>query len=230
MPCSPTLSRYALYASGEINKNYSILQKIGEGRFSMVYKCQHKTTKALYALKIINKLNLSNEEKDLIRHEVDIMKLMNHQCIIKLIEHIENRTHIHLVTELVEDGDLFDYVQQKNYLQDKEAALILNQLIDSLIYIHSIGIVHRDIKPENIMIIVQDRQVRQVKLIDFGFANYVNIINERSQNEGLCGTPNYIAPEVLMYKKITFKVDNFALGSILYFMLSGYLPFDSTLP
>lgn len=88
-------------------------------------------------------------------------------------------------------------------------------------YIHTVGIVHRDLKPENIMIVLDPvkQTVKQVKLIDFGFANFIT--NIQNKEEALCGTTNYLAPESLEQKKITFKVDNFALGVILYFLLSG---------
>lgn len=92
------------------------------------------------------------------------MRLLNHPCVVKLEETIENKTHWYIVTELVTDGDLFDYIMQKQYLAGKllyfykkiedEAALIMSQLIEAIEYIHSVGIVHRDLKPENIMIIL----------------------------------------------------------------------------
>lgn len=108
------------------------------------------------------------------------------------------RTNIYIVTELIKDGDLFDYVQKKVYLDEAEAALILSQLIDAISYIHSIGIVHRDIKPENIMVVLKDNAVSQIKIIDFGFANYLEVIKSKKGDDVLCGTPNYLAPEAIM--------------------------------
>ncbi|CAD8106094.1 unnamed protein product [Paramecium primaurelia] len=224
----------SLYFNGEVNKKYSILDKIGEGKYSIVYRCQSKMDKQFYALKVINKMNLSQEEQDIVKHEISITKLLNHSCIIKLIDSIENRDQIHIITELIEDGDLFDYVQNKQYLDESEAAIIFNQLLDALSYIHSIGIVHRDIKPENILMIFDKntvKQIRQIKLIDFGLANHLTKIKKNNEHQNYnCGTCNYQAPEMLQFQEITFSVDVFALGVILYYMLSGYLPFDSDIP
>ncbi|CAD8190471.1 unnamed protein product [Paramecium pentaurelia] len=221
----------SLYFNGEVNKKYSIFDKIGEGKYSIVYRCQSKIDKQFYALKIINKINLPQEEQDIVKHEISITKLLNHSCIIKLIDSIENRDQIHIITELIEDGDLFDYVQNKQYLDEGEAALIFNQLLDALSYIHSIGIVHRDIKPENILMILDKNTVKQIKLIDFGLANHLSKIQKNNEHQNYhCGTCNYQAPEMLQFQEITFSVDVFALGVILYYMLSGYLPFDSDIP
>ncbi|CAD8173435.1 unnamed protein product [Paramecium pentaurelia] len=215
------------YNNGEISKKYSILEKIGQGQSSMVYKCQDKQTKETYALKIINKQQISQNQVEAIKHEVEIMKLINHQYIVRLVESFENRSHIYLVTELIKDGDLYDYVEEKKYLAEDEAALVLSQLIEALLCIHSMGIVHRDIKPENIMIVLNQNTIKQVKIIDFGFANYLSILNERKENFE-CGTMNYIAPEVYQQcKELTSKIDNFALGGVLYFMICGYAPFYS---
>ncbi|CAD8120793.1 unnamed protein product [Paramecium sonneborni] len=221
----------SLYFNGEINKKYSILDKIGEGKFSIVYRCQAKMDKQFYALKVINKMNLPQEEQDIVKHEISITKLLNHSCIIKLIDSIENRNQINIITELIEDGDLFDYVQNKSYLEESEAAIIFNQLLDALSYIHSIGIVHRDIKPENILMILDKNAIKQIKLIDFGLANHLSKIQKNNEFQNYhCGTCNYQAPEMLQFQEITFAVDVFALGVILYYMLSGYLPFDSDIP
>ncbi|CAD8121385.1 unnamed protein product [Paramecium sonneborni] len=215
------------YNNGEISKKYSILEKIGQGQSSVVYKCQDKMTKETYALKIINKQQISMNQVEAIKHEVEIMKLINHPYIIRLVESFENRSHIYLVTELIKDGDLYDYVEEKKYLSEEEAAMVLSQLIEALLCIHSMGIVHRDIKPENIMIVLNQNSIKQVKIIDFGFANYLSILNERKENFE-CGTMNYIAPEVYQHcKELTSKIDNFALGGVLYFMLCGYHPFCS---
>ncbi|CAD8187009.1 unnamed protein product [Paramecium octaurelia] len=221
----------SLYFNGEVNKKYSILNKIGEGKYSIVYRCQAKIDQQFYALKVINKMNLPQEEQDIVKHEISITKLLNHSCIINLIDSIENRDQIHIITELIEDGDLFDYVQNKQYLDESEAAIIFNQLLDALQYIHSIGIVHRDIKPENILMVLDQNTVKQIKLIDFGLANHLSKIQKNSEHLNYhCGTCNYQAPEMLQFQEITFSVDVFALGVILYYMLSGYLPFDSDIP
>ncbi|CAK72198.1 unnamed protein product (macronuclear) [Paramecium tetraurelia] len=214
-----------------VNDYYSILQKIGEGKFSIVYLCECKKDRQTLAIKIIEKFKLSKSEKLMLAHEVEIMKLLNHSCIVRFHEIIETKTHLNIITEVVRDGDLFDYIIKNENINEQEASLIMSQLFDTLNYIHSVGIVHRDLKPENIMIVLDatKKNVKQVKIIDFGFANFLTNIQTK-EGEALCGTTNYLAPESLEQKKIDFKVDNFALGVILYFLLSGYLPFDSEFP
>ena len=147
--------------------------------------------------------------------------------------------------ELVKDGDLFDYILSKDFLEGKEvlvsfssnfsmveyeASYIMKQLLNSINYIHSMGIIHRDLKPENIMISLNaNHAISQIKLIDFGFATFVcstKVIKDA------CGTPNYlgiervfdeiitfcVAPEVLKEAGYDKKVDVFSLGVIMYFM------------
>ncbi|CAD8065720.1 unnamed protein product [Paramecium sonneborni] len=220
-----------MFQKASVNDYYSILQKIGEGKFSIVYLCEEKKTKQYLAIKIIEKFKLSKQEKLMLAHEVEIMKLLNHSCIIRFVEIIETKTHLNIITEVVRDGDLFDYITNNENLNEQEASLIMSQLFDTINYVHSVGIVHRDLKPENIMIVLDQttKIVKHVKIIDFGFANFLTNIQNK-EGEALCGTTNYLAPETLSQKRIDFKVDNFALGVILYFLLSGFLPFDAPFP
>lgn len=90
------------------------------------------------------------------------MKLLNHSCIIKFVEIIETKTHLNIITEVVRDGDLFDYITNNENLNEQEASLIMSQLFDTVNYVHSVGIVHRDLKPENIMIVL-DQTTKSVK-------------------------------------------------------------------
>ena len=96
----------------EITDHYELKDKIGEGRFSNVYKGINKKDNLEYAVKVIEKFKLSREEKLMLSHETEIMKLLNHSCIIKLKETLENKTHLNIITELVKDGDLFDYIHR----------------------------------------------------------------------------------------------------------------------
>ncbi|KAM3139033.1 putative myosin light chain kinase 3 [Paramecium bursaria] len=220
-----------IFQKSNVQDFYSIQQKIGEGKFSIVYLCEDKKTKEQMAIKIIEKFKLTKSEKLMLAHETEIMKLLNHSCIIKFKEIIETKTHLNIITEVVRDGDLFDYIQKQDLLCEQEASLIMSQLFDTLNYIHSIGIVHRDLKPENIMIVLDEskQKIKHVKIIDFGFANFLANIQQK-EGDAICGTTNYLAPETLQNQCVSFKVDNFALGVILYLMLSGYLPFDSEFP
>jgi len=213
------------FQNSSIGDYYRIGEKIGTGQFSTVYRGSdfNDSTKE-YAIKIIDKEKLKPTEKQSILSETSVMKVLDHPSTIKLIETIEIQNKLYIVMELVKDGDLFDYILSKDFLEEYEASYIMKQLLNSINYIHSMGIIHRDLKPENIMISLNaNHAISQIKLIDFGFATFVcstKVIKDA------CGTPNYLAPEVLKEAGYDKKVDVFSLGVIMYFMLRGYLPFD----
>jgi len=126
--------------------------------------------------------------------------------------------------ELGQDGDLFDYIVGKQFLEEYEASFIMKKLLLSLNYIHNMGIIHRDLKPENIIISLDsDSEVSEVKLTDFGFSKF---LSTKSSVKDACGTPGYIAPEVFNEKGYDKKADLFSLGCIMYFLIRGRLPFD----
>lgn len=146
------------------------------------------------------------------------MQVVSHPLLLEFRECIQSPTHIYIVTELVRGRDLFDYVKQRGRLPAVEAARIVQQVIVGIRFLHSFDIVHRDLKPENIMVVPdEDGHVSAIKVIDFGFSNYLSKIEEAGEGENLVGTPNYMAPEVLLQQPFDFKIDNFAIGVILFF-------------
>lgn len=142
------------------------------------------------------------------------MRKMNHENIIKLHEVHENDTNIYLVLELLRGGELFERIVKKGIYTEKDAAVLMKKLLSALDYMHSKGIMHRDIKPENLILKDPDNN-HDVKIADFGLATVV------SQGEYLfrrCGTPGYVAPEILADEKYDQKVDIFSAGVILYIL------------
>ncbi len=156
-----------------------------------------------------------------------VMKVLDHENIIKFHESFETFDYIIYVIELVKGVDLFKHVTDQEFLEEVEVSFILRKILEALGYIHAVGLIHRDLKPENIMIILDEtkgRQAGNIKIIDFGFSAY---LEDLSQNMNACGTLNYVAPEIYQTQKYSFVSDVFAVGVILYFMIRGELPFNS---
>lgn len=142
------------------------------------------------------------------------MRRLTHENIIKLHEVHESETHIYLVLELLKGGELFERIVKKGFYTEKNAAILMQKLLSALEYIHAKGIMHRDIKPENLILKGLENNY-DVKIADFGLATVV------AQSEYLfrrCGTPGYVAPEILADEKYDQKVDIFSAGVILYIL------------
>ena len=142
------------------------------------------------------------------------MRKLHHEGIITLEEVHESDNHIHLVLEVLHGGELFERIIKKGYYSEKDACILMQKLLTSLDFLHSKGIMHRDIKPEN-LILKDTANDWNIKIADFGLAAFVN------SNEFLfkrCGTPGYVAPEVLEDLKYDQKVDVFSAGVILYIL------------
>lgn len=149
------------------------------------------------------------------RNEINIMKVMDHPNIIKLYEIYEGEGHIYLVEDLLKGGELFDKVVEKGHFTERESAALITQLLRALEYIHPMKIMHRDIKPENL--IFRDENGLELVLADFGLAEFSN------QTEFMfrkCGTPGYVAPEVLADTNYDMKCDMFSAGCILYILFN----------
>jgi serine/threonine protein kinase len=115
---------------------------------------------------------LSLAEKEVLKRETGILKQCHHPNIVKFLGEFKTKTHIYIVTELLSEGDLFEYTKKNGFLEEYEAAIILKHLIDAILYLNEeLGIIHRDLKPENVLVKMNDekKMVLRVKLIDFGF-------------------------------------------------------------
>jgi len=134
------------FKNSSVYEKYTFLEKIGTGKFSVVYQCVGKVDEKEYAVKVIDKTTLKQEEKEFILMETSIMKFLDHPHVIKLHDTIETKTHYYIITEIVKDGDLFDYIVNNEFLEETEASIVVKQLINTFIYLHNAGIIHRDIK------------------------------------------------------------------------------------
>lgn len=202
-------------------KDYVIYKKrIGKGAFSTVYKGYNKNTKLQVAIKEIT-LETLNKHQKMFKRETDIMKKLKHQNIITLYDTIidENTENVYLIMDYYSRGDFSKFLK-KRPLKEKYAVKYLKQLSKGLEYLLSNNIIHRDLKPQNILV----SDIGDIKITDFGFARY---FDNDLLIQTICGSPLYMAPEIMKSQKYDYKSDLWSVGIIFYEMLFGYTPFKS---
>nr|CCC94378.1 putative serine/threonine kinase [Trypanosoma congolense IL3000] len=198
---------------------YQLGNKIGSGNFSTVRLATDAQGRK-WAVKIIDKTRLRKENmEDQMLREVAIMRSIKHKNVIDLHDVLESTNHYYLVLEFVSGGELFDKIVAAKRFDEPTARRYFQQLIAGVHYCHSKGFAHRDLKPENLLL----DATGELKISDFGLGN-------RQQDvllQTVCGTPNYVAPEVLMERGYNgLSADIWSCGVILYVMLAGKLPFE----
>jgi len=201
-----------------IKEEYDFGEELGRGGFSIVVKATRKDTKEVVAVKIIEK-NQSEEELQLLQREIDILKKLCHQNIISLKEVYDEKETIYLVMELVQGGELFDQIVSRGTYSEADAANIVRQILDAVAYMHDNGIAHRDLKPENLLCSGDEHNT--IKVTDFGLSKDFSTASLRTS----CGTPDYVAPEVLKGQPYDNTVDIWSIGVITYILLCGFPPF-----
>ncbi|XP_045542384.1 serine/threonine-protein kinase GA29083 [Papilio machaon] len=205
-----------------LSLKYSVGKIIGDGNFAVVRICRDKNTGKEYALKIIDKAKCKGKEH-YVEAEVRVMRKLCHPRIVSLIEQQDCPEWLFLVMELVGGGDLFDSIAAVCKFSEPQARLLIGHLTSAIAYLHSLYIVHRDIKPENLLVEVGgDGSIRGLKLADFGLA-----VEVHRPLHAVCGTPTYVAPEILLETGYGLKIDVWAAGVILYILLCGFPPFSS---
>ena len=206
-----------------IEEFYEIGEKVGVGRFGTVYKAVSKATNQTVAVKIIDKNGLEDEDKESIRSEIAVLKLLSHKYIVNLINVFESRSAMNLVMDFVVGGDVAHYLQKNGPLSEAECRKAIYETLKGLSYLHSSGIVHRDIKPENLMLKGVDFS-DSIVIGDFGHSRFTSPMEILRMP---CGTLAFIAPEVLDLRGYGKSVDVWSLGVTMYQMLTGLLPFYS---
>ncbi|XP_027455105.1 serine/threonine-protein kinase DCLK2 isoform X2 [Zalophus californianus] len=236
--------------SSTLLEKYKIGKVIGDGNFAVVKECMDRSTGKEFALKIIDKAKCCGKfsictvicqhslsdyldkhsafsagemaHEHLIENEVSILRRVKHPNIIMLVEEMETATELFLVMELVKGGDLFDAITSSTKYTERDGSAMVYNLANALRYLHGLSIVHRDIKPENLLVCEYPDGTKSLKLGDFGLATVV---------EGplytVCGTPTYVAPEIIAETGYGLKVDIWAAGVITYILLCGFPPFRS---
>ncbi|EWM22378.1 myosin light chain kinase [Nannochloropsis gaditana] len=203
------------------DKDYTLGKELGSGAYAVVYECTNKATGRKAAVKIVDRSKLSGEDDEALKQEVAILRDMKHGHVVQLFDFYKDRQKYYLVLEICLGGELFDRIVEKKSYNEKEARDLVRILFDTLRYCHSTKVVHRDLKPENLLL-EDERDDANIKLADFGFAQRMLTPNSLTTQ---CGTPGYVAPEILKGIPYGEKVDVWSAGVITYILLGGYPPF-----
>jgi len=206
--------------------DFKILKELGAGSFGHVYLVSHKVTKAQYAIKAIDKRNKTNqEEKPYFRREIEVMYRIHHPNVVKLYGHFEDNTYCYFIMEYIPKGNVYGLIPQdkKKKINNQIVASIMKDVISSVYYLHNMKpiIIHRDIKPENVLL----GENLVAKLTDFGWSNYMQDDEKRTT---VCGTPIYLAPEIIKEQGHDEKVDVWCIGVLLFELITGNVPFQGT--
>eukprot|EP01127_Copromyxa_protea_P017740 TRINITY_DN5451_c0_g1_i3.p1 TRINITY_DN5451_c0_g1~~TRINITY_DN5451_c0_g1_i3.p1 ORF type:complete len:556 (-),score=102.81 TRINITY_DN5451_c0_g1_i3:123-1790(-) len=197
---------------------------IGVGAFSQVFRAVNKDTGEEVAIKVIEKLEEEDEDDADLRakflQEISVMRQIHHEYVVKLIEFSENADTYFVVMEMMGGDELFTQIIEREQYPEDEASVLICQVLNALKYLHEKQIVHRDLKPENLLF--SDKTYKTLKLADFGEST---IIENQSLNT-YCGTPDYMAPEIIKGLSYSTEVDMWSLGVISYVIMAGFPPFD----
>lgn len=226
---------------------YLVEKELGSGHYATVKEGINKRTGEVVAIKIFHpQQNDDHKKSNQFREETNILMRVHHPNIVKLLDSFvepvsKAQIQKYLVLEKVDDGELFDRIIKKVSLRQEETKALFNQILEGIKYLHSQNIIHRDIKPENILLNItrrtypdekqlgpwdEDEIDIQVKIADFGLAKFTGEIQFTNT---LCGTPSYVAPEVLLKSDYSSKVDMWSAGVLLYVCLCGFPPFSDSL-
>jgi len=201
-------------------KKYELGKVLGTGAFSEVKIAVNRQTKEKFAVKIIDKSKCKGKE-NMIDTEISILSKVHHENIVRLYDLYQIENKIYLVMELVTGGELFDDIVRRGKYTESDAAKIVQKILLAIDYLHGMGIAHRDLKPENLLLSDKSKNGK-VMISDFGLSK---IFNDEEVMKTACGTPGYVAPEVLKRQGYGKEVDLWSIGVITYILLCGYPPF-----
>ncbi|ETE63677.1 Serine/threonine-protein kinase H1, partial [Ophiophagus hannah] len=221
-PRKNRVAKYRAKFDPRVTAKYDIKALIGRGSFSRVVRVEHKATKQPYAIKLIE--TKYREGREVCESELCVLRRVRHTNIIQLIEVFETQERVYMVMELATGGELFDRIIAKGSFTERDATRVLQMVLDGVKYLHTLGITHRDLKPENLLY-YHPGMDSKIMITDFGLAS-ARKKGDDCLMKTTCGTPEYIAPEILIRKPYTNSVDMWALGVISYILLSGTMPFE----
>eukprot|EP01083_Nonionella_stella_P032128 87905_1 len=215
-----TLTKAVIFRKDTVNELYDFGETLGKGTFGSVHRCFRKSDSVEFAVKVVDKRYLSDKERNHLRREIEILNDIRHDNIIKVINVFVEGNIVSIVLELCQEQDLFDRIvsSENQKLTEEKSAKIINALCNGLQHLHSKGIIHRDLKPENILFGVDGT----IKITDFGLAYHGCADYQSIVMNTCCGTPHYVAPEVIGGRPYNDKCDMWSLGVIVFVMLAGY--------
>lgn len=200
-------------------QDFDLRATVGTGTFGRVrmVRVKHTKERAPMALKILKKSEcIRLKQVEHVKQERAIMSMIEHPFIVNLLTTFQDDKRLFMLMEFVNGGELFTYLRKEGRLPNDHARFYAGEILLALSYLHCVNIAYRDLKPENILIDLEGH----VKITDFGFAK---VVEDRTFT--LCGTPEYLAPEIIQSKGHGKGVDWWALGVLLFEMLAGYPPF-----
>lgn len=205
----------------EFNEEFVVIKNIGKGNYGKVSLAQNRHTHEQFAVKSMKASAFKNNFQALmkLKNEIQIMRELEHPGITKLNRVYEKNNKIHLVITYYPDKDLFDRLKKVKRFSESAASEVAYNLLETLVYMHRLSFIHRDLKLENILMKSSESDT-QIAICDFGLACSIH-----ESNISKCGSPGYVAPEILYDQNYTTKVDTFSVGVIIYILLAGYSPF-----
>jgi len=222
------ITRTRSFIAEHVETHYTIEEELGQGQFATVFKGKHKKTGRVVAIKMIDRKDTGADvTQSATDKEIQIMKAVNHPNCVQLIEIYQTDDEVQLVMELLEGQDLFDRILARNpkKFPEGKARELMQKLCAGVRHLHEHRIIHRDLKPENILLVSTDLDCTDVKVADFGLSKLFPDEATVAATQTRCGTPGYVAPEVLNRKKYGYKIDSWACGVIAYIVLCGFPPF-----
>lgn len=214
-------------AYGEFSKHYIMTDIVlGAGSYAEVRKARRRKTNETVAVKIIDKTGLSQRELKGLSKEVKILASLRHKNVVRFYESFEEEDVMYVVMEYVSGGELFQKIVSDDGFTEDDARKIIRTLAEALKHCKDNGVIHRDIKPQNLLL-TSEEEGGELKLADFNLSIQMDPETvDFSILQTMCGTPNYVAPEILSQRPYDYKCDIWSLGVICYLLLSGgYLPF-----
>ncbi|UJR26570.1 hypothetical protein I4U23_007891 [Adineta vaga] len=221
----------------ETISHYELSRELGRGGFATVREARRKADSRLVACKIVERKKLEQANihhrhvipssrsvslLDRLNAEITIHHQVKHNNIVELLNYFYDDQSVYLILELCSGGDLERYLKEKKSFTEAETQHIVKQVVDGLVYLHSHGIIHRDIKLSNLLL----TETSEVKIADFGLAKKIQLARDQN-NETMCGTPNYISPEIASRAPHSFATDVWSLGILITTLLTGHPPFDT---
>ncbi|KAM7354973.1 serine/threonine-protein kinase polo [Cochliomyia hominivorax] len=204
------------------NRTYKRMRFFGKGGFAKCYEIIDVVTNDVYAGKIVSKkLMMKHNQKEKMTQEITIHNSLNHPNIVKFHGFFEDTSNIYIVLELCKKRSMMELHKRRKTITEYECRYYIYQIIQGVKYLHDNRIIHRDLKLGNLFL----NDMLHVKIGDFGLATRIEYEGERKKT--LCGTPNYIAPEILTKKGHSYEVDIWSIGCVMYTLLVGQPPFET---